>query len=292
MKLSMLLPVLNEGQLLEANLETTLPYVDEAIIVDGGPEGPSTDDTASIVEQFSKVHPGKITYLSDTFDLGDTTWDESKQRNLGLSKVTGDFLMPHCGDMIYDEEDMARLREAVDKYSDKKIFFCFFLEFWLNINHLRLYRAPESFNAWFPVPQIGDIPILSMELELYYENGPCLHFNHSLLTNYDFLYIHKVTRFHYGWITPFEKQVAKHVRNIKQGEWAEHGEQLKAKGEAAIYAWAVNHVLSYEGLDCKYVYTGMQPKQLQDREFSYLDGYEETIVKYEDKFGKNFWLEG
>lgn len=282
MKLSMLMPVYNEGMLLHYSLETTLPYVDEAIIVNGSQFGPSTDNTKEIIDSFPSE---KIKYFEGTFVTDDGCWDEAAQRNLGLSKVTGDFLMPHCGDMIYDKIDMERMRNAVESFPDKSIFYCMFIEFFCDINHIRLYPG----SSWFPVPMVGDIPILSMKLDPYYENGPQLRIGEVATS--DFVYVHSAVRFHYGWVKPFSDQVAKHVRNITMRQWKEFSDELLAKGEKAIYAWAINHVLEYDRMDCKHVFVGKQPQVLDNQHFSYLVGLEESLDKYETMFGEQFWKE-
>ncbi|KKN62400.1 hypothetical protein LCGC14_0511960 [marine sediment metagenome] len=288
MKLSMLLPIYNESQFLTQNLTTVLPFVDEAIIVDGSPFGPSNDGTDKIIETFKEEYPGKIEYLKGTFELEEGVWDESAQRNLGLTKVSGDFLMPHCGDMIYDIDDIAQMRNSLEKYSDRKIFFCFFLEFFCDTEHLRLYQDKSHFNAWFPCPVIGDIPIFSMDLDPIYQDGPQLKIKQ--VKSSDFVYVHRAVRHHYGWVSPFRKQVEKHIRNVKLRQWGEIGDELLAQGEEVICAWAFRHVLSYESMDCKFPFTGNQPAIMKEKKRSYLEGYDEVIKEYEDKFGEEFYL--
>lgn len=290
MKISMLLPVYNEGLLLSYSLQATLPYVDEAIIINGSQWGPSTDETKHIIDTYISQYGKKIKYYEGTFVKEDGSWDETAQRNKGLSKVTGDFLMPHCGDMIYDEADIIKMREAVDKFPDKKIYHCFFLEFFCDTNHIRLYRDARHFASWFPVPVIGDIPVLSMSLNPYYENGPQLRINEDDLIPSDFVYVHNAVRYHYGWVKPFEAQVEKHVRNVQLRQWGEHGEALLQHGEKAIYIWAINHVLEYDRMTCKHAFVGEQPRIMNNKHFSYLVDYDSTIKKYEKRFGEKFWV--
>ena len=129
-RISMLLPIYNEEEFLPYSLATTIDYVDEVIIIDGGPFGPSDDKTHEIISGFDKIYPGKIQYYSGTFRLENGGWDESTSRNLGLSKVTGDFLMPHCADMIYTHEGMSRIIDAIENFPDKEIIYCLFTVFW------------------------------------------------------------------------------------------------------------------------------------------------------------------
>ena len=45
-----MMPVFNEEKLLPYHLELAVPFVDEIILVDGSPMGPSTDGTKDLIE--------------------------------------------------------------------------------------------------------------------------------------------------------------------------------------------------------------------------------------------------
>lgn len=284
-KISMLLPVYNEEQFLRESLRNTMPFVDEAIVVDGSPWGASTDDTADIIDDFDRLYPGKINYSSGTFVKEDGAWDESAHRNLALSKVTGNILMPHCGDMIYTAEGMAKMVSAMDAFRDKKIIFCPFVEFWLDQQHVRMYGG-YAMEAWYPVLAISDNNFVSMDIVSHYQDGPHLvlkDFDHK-----DFLYLHDVSRYHYGWITGFGFQVRKHVRNMTMGAWAGSDEELDASDEEGIAKWAINHVLKYPDSGCSFDYYGRPPIY---GDYTYLTGYDEEMMAFEEKFGEGFWKE-
>lgn len=279
----MLLPVYNEDRFLQYSLDVPIKFVDEIIIVDGGPLGVSTDKTTNIIDEFDSKYPNKIQYLSGTFVLDDGVWDESAQRNLGLSKVSGNILMPHCGDMIYTNEGMSKMVDAIRRFPEKKIIYCLFIEFWLNQQRIRLYGG-HAMEEWFPVPAISDIPFVSIDIINEYKDGP-----HLILKEYennDFLFITDAFRYHYGWISGFDKQIAKHVRNITMGAWGEYGESIKIKGDKAIVTWAINHVLNYPNESCGFDYSGHIPLNLT---LSYLDNYDKTIEFYENQYGQDFW---
>ena len=289
-RISMLLPIYNEEEFLPYSLATTIDYVDEVIIVDGGPFGPSDDNTKAIIDSFDVIYPGKIQYYSGTFRLENGGWDESASRNLGLSKVTGDFLMPHCGDMIYTHEGMSRMIDALERFPDKEIIYCLFTEFWQDERYLRLYGG-HAMEAWFPVQAISDIPIVSMSVVDKYMGGPSLCLNKSYThgaTNGGFLYVPNVYRYHYGWISGFDKQVEKHIRNMTMGAWAENSEMdIRDKGDMEIAKWAINHVINYKDNTCYFDYCGEIP--IRPR-FSYLDRYDKAITKYEALYGEGFWI--
>lgn len=283
MKISMLLPLYNEEQFLYYSLENTLRFVDECIIVDGSQWGPSTDDTQNIIDEFDRLYPGKINYSSGTFALPDGAWDESAHRNLGLSKVTGNILMPHCGDMIYTAEDMGRMVDALDRYRDKRIIMCPFIEFWLDQKHIRMYGG-HAMEAWYPVPAISDIPFLSMDLIEKYVDGPHLPIHNK--RQEDFLYVPYAYRYHYGWITGFDCQVKKQIRNMTMGAWGETGEPILATGEQGVAKWAINHVLGYANEPCSFDYCGKPPIA---GDYHWLKNYDATIAEYEAKYGEGFW---
>jgi len=283
-KISMLLPVYNEGHILRHSLENTMRYVHEAIVVDGSPWGPSTDETPDIIGEFDLLYPGKITYLTGTFALENGAWDESAQRNLGLSKVTGNILMPHCGDMVYTNDGMARMVAAVDKFREQKIFYCLFLEFWIDQTRLRLYME-RVMNEWFPLPAVSDIPMMSMDVVEHYHDGPNLRLKPRDDTHY--LYVPQAYRYHYGWITGFAAQVKKHIRNMSMGAWKKAGEPIVESGEAGIAKWAINHVINYKVMG-SHPFSGDLPINAN---YNYLEGYDKTIAGYESKHGKDFWKE-
>ena len=285
-KISMLLPLYNEEKFLKYSLEFTLPHVDEAIIIDGSPWGASTDNSLKIIDDFDYKHPNKITYLSGTFALPDGAWDESTQRNLGLSKVTGDILMPHCGDMIYTEADMLKMIGAMEQFPEKRIIYCPFVEFWLDQRHIRLYPGGCMEN-WLPVCANSDVNFLSMDIVGGYLDGP-KGIRFMPYTWQDFLYVPYAFRYHYGWVSGFERQVEKHIRIMTMGGWGEVFKEVKEGGERHIAAWAIKHTLSYPDMPCAFPYCGEAPI---DKEFRYDDGKDETLAGYEKKYGKAFWKE-
>jgi len=278
----MLLPVYNEGTLLRYSLENTIKYVDEIVVVDGGPEGPSNDKTKDIIDGFGKLYPNKINYFSGTFRRENGSWDEGASRNLGLSNITGDILMPHCGDMIYTDSDITKMVNAVKTYPDKRIIYCPFVEFWLDQTQIRLYGG-HAMEAWFPVLAISDIPFVALDLIAEYRDGP-----HLILKEYtykDFLFVPNAFRYHYGWVSGFQTQVNKHIRNITMGAWAEQGDEIMKGGPKGVAKWAVKHVLSYPDMNCGYTFAGTPPINTK---FTYLDGANESILEYKAKYGGDF----
>lgn len=84
-KISAIVPVYNEESLIGPCIRHLEPFVDEIIVVDGGPTGLSTDKTAEIVESFDKT-----VYVSGTFKTIPGAWDAGSQKNQGISVANGD----------------------------------------------------------------------------------------------------------------------------------------------------------------------------------------------------------
>ena len=293
-KISMLLPIYNEEKFLSYSLENTIPSVDEVIIIDGSPWGVSTDNSLNIIDDFHHKYPNKIKYFSGTFalpvensdEIGDGAWDESAQRNLGLSKVSGDILMPHCGDMIYAETDMLKMIEAMERFPDAKIIYCPFVEFWIDQKHIRLY-TDSCLESCLPVCANSDVNFLSMDIVVGYFDGS-KGMQIMPYTWQDFLYVPYAFRYHYGWVSGFDREVEKHIRAMILGCWEETFKEVKEGGERHIAAWAIKHTLSYPDIPCAFPYCGEVPIA---KEFSYDDRKDETLAMYEEKYGKQFWEE-
>lgn len=282
--ISMLLPVYNEERMLFHSLRSTIEFVDQVVVVDGSPFGPSTDRTGDILAFFSRQYPDKIDYLSGTFRLENGGWDEGAQRNLGLAKVDGDYLMPHCGDMVYGFEDMRKMVEAITMFPHRRIAYCPFIEFWIDTQHIRLYRG-FAMEGGFVAPAISDINFVSMELVVEYRGGPHLVLNEWSVT--DMLYVPSAFRYHYGWILGFDTQVRKQYRRMKMGAWANSPDlDLQHEPDEVIVKWAINHVLDYPKMGCNFDYYGEVPTKDC---LTYLDNKDETLAFYEEKYGEGFW---
>lgn len=272
-KISLKLITYNEAFYLPHSLKAVLPYVDEAIIVDGGPDGPSTDGTLDILESFRRQYPQKVKYFSGEYKASDGSWDEMAQANQTLKYVTGDFLMLHHADIIYDGKDMKMIRDAVESYPEIKIFYCDMIEFFFDMNHIRLY--PVNCETLLPKPLTGDVPIMAMSMNPHYvDNAVLAHDGFELKES---LYMPDVKRYHFGWVKPFQKQVEKHVKYMKH---VRREQAIIEKGEEGILQWAIDHVLSYETDGSKFDYYGAYPKIVDELglcDISTMDGYDDFM---------------
>ena len=285
MKFSALIHVFNEELCLPYSLGGLLPVVDECIIVDGSEVGISTDGTKAIIENFQKQYGDKITYLSGTYNR-DGSWDNTAQNNVGLSHVTGDFVMRTHGDLVYDVEDVANIREIVEKYSYKKLFYCPMIDFFVDTNnHLLSSRVEPETKLRREI--CGDAVAYSMESNpryvdyIYKEKWVKSGIAWNLNWDKDILYLPHIKRFHYASVKPFKYQIAKYVRNVIKSDMQELGDELKAKGRKAIFDWAIDQVKTTLILTNGTEYAGEYPIISEPiRHITAMDGYDEFMDWY------------
>ncbi len=285
MTIALVVPVYNEEDMLRQSLRDPLKYVDEAVILDGSPNGPSTDGTRQIIADYEVQYPGKIKYLSGTYRMPNGSWDESTARNLTLANINSDFMIPHCGDMIYGDRDIEILCDAIRTYPEKRVFYCWFLEFWLDQSQIRLYPYME----WFTFPTIGDLNAIAMDSSIQYENGPHIIIPESYKNQHNHLPLPNINRYHCGWISGFLKQVEKHYRNITMGQWGEGMNELRNSSPEKIMAWSINHVLGYPGEGCGYPYMGEPPEVMKGVEWTYNSKLDEGLKDIMGRFDDSLY---
>ncbi len=249
------------------------PHVDEIVMIDGSPDGPSTDDTLAILDKAENV-----TYASDTYKTPRGGWDMARQRNDAINLATGDIYMFLSADMLFLRLEQLRVAVEQDK---SKIFFCNTLEFWEDINKLRLYSA-DCDVLTVPAPII-EVLAIDRCFHPFWEESGRLNLEGAEIT--DRTMLAGTLKFHLGWIRPFEEQVAKHVRNVKQGRWGEPGEELMAGGEGKLEQWAIQETMGYEGIP-SIGFSGELPPEiyLVDGMKSNA-GIETALEAYEEKYG-------
>ncbi len=99
--LSGLMIAQNEGRYIQRALDNVLPFVDEMIVVDGG----STDDTAEIAKK-SGAH-----VWERTFDF-----DFAAQRNFGVEKCAGEWILMLDADEYYTKEFFQKLPKYLSDF--------------------------------------------------------------------------------------------------------------------------------------------------------------------------------
>lgn len=264
----------NEEALLPLVLKNIDPFVDEIIVVDGGPDGESTDGTADIAKGFDKV-----VYCADVFKTVSGAWDVGRQKNAGIALSTGDIIFMTCADMFYSGLDY--LREQIDSDNSHKLWFCSTVEFWLNTNHIRLYSQDDDMTTIKST--ILQAMLVDKDLDPKYDDSGNLALGEVL--NNDKVLVPQTVKFHSGWIRPFEQQVQKHIRHVVQRRWGPEGDELLADGESAIAKWAIQHVLSYPRTPCV-AYKGRLPSIMNGlANMKYNQGIKEVIEKMEAEYG-------
>lgn len=258
---------------MSATLENLSPHVDEIVIVDGGPDDPSTDGTKDIAEACDKV-----LYISGRYATLDGAWDMATQKNDGISKSIGDFLVFASADMFF--MNLGALRDVVEAETHK-IVFCTTVEFWRDTKHIRLYAANDNLLT-LPgaiLEAIGIDRSLSPYIE---ETG---HLNLDGATIDDKVTLPGTIKFHMGWLRPFQEQVAKHICHVRQHRWDEAGERLLRGSPSALEQWAILHTLSYEkgpGV----AYSGSLPTELEQfAEMRWDDGKDDILLDFERRYG-------
>lgn len=258
-------------------LSNVCPHVDEVVIVDGSPQGASTDSTEEIATGFDKVVYHKGTYQTD-----DGGWDSAAQQTMGLELLTGDLVVLMSTDMLYN--DFGIFRRILEEDHDSLLFFCSIAEFWEDTTRLRMYT--QSGNNMLNIPSyLINVFGLDMSLTPYYNAQGVLVIDDIVPERRTL--IPELFRYHLGWIRSFSEQVSKHVRNVKSNRWGEQGQKLLEEGPGALEQWAIQHVLSYPQVP-SVAFKGQLPEEMDAfMGMKYNTGYEDVVSEYEKKYNKS-----
>ncbi len=273
-KISVILPVYNESILLPLVLSNIEQYVDEIVVVDGGPEGKSSDETAELANNCDKV-----VYSTGVFRDSNGGWDSGMHKNTALNATTGDVIMILSADMIFSNMDI--LVSAIQEFSDYKMFFVSTIEFWMDIGHVRLYSTDGD--AKTIAGGLLQLVVVDRSMNPYFDD-----YGNLVLTDADLddrMLVPNCIKYHLGWIRAFDKQVDKHIMHVKQLRWGEHGDKLLSEGDKAVEQWAIRHVLSYPQIP-SVSYGGGVPQDMKIlRGMKYNNGYKEILGQFEERYG-------
>lgn len=288
MRLSAVMNVYNEERLLPVCLSTLLPVFDEVILVEGSEIGSSTDGTIGVAEHYQSLFPNKVTIVTGTFKREDGAWDDARQSNVGLAKATGDFIMRTAADMIYDWDDVAMIREMAERYPNKKHFYAPQLEFFWDTKHINLQDTMTT-EPCLPRAICSDPVLISSRVGLRCfdtEEGVTASTTEQPIDwRRDVVYLIHVKRFHYAYVKPFGSQVEKIVKYVKHGDHRKIGAEVLARGEKAVYDYAINLVLGWERSSNCQPYAGLYPRAGETlRDMKVMDGYEQFMSWYRKKF--------
>jgi len=272
-KISVVMPVLNEETLIGACVANIIDHVDEIIIIDGGPSGPSTDSTREIVESYED----KVIYKSGTYKTASGAWDSNTQKNQGLSETSGDVVVFYSADMFLDNPKA--IFDVIRNDDDFLVYFCPTIEFWIDTNFLRLYSQSNLLSI--PSSVLEVLAVKKSISPIF--DGFSLHTKDASIE--DRLLMPTINKYHLGWIRPFRQQMEKHVRNVKQGRWGKHGEDLLLSGNQKLEQWVISHVLTYKQVG--HVACSLEIPEIlkQFSTMNYNVGLDEIIDEYKSKYG-------
>ena len=274
-RISAIMPIYNEEEILKACLDNLMPYVDELVVIDGGPFGESTDKSKDIVMSYKNV-----IYQSGTFKTIPGAWDITTQKNIAVTEATGDVFLLISADMAYQNLDV--FRTIIEDNPDIKIFYCPTIEFWLNTKHIRLYEPlgnlsiPSGINQAFAIDKTLQ-PIFGEHGKLDIINAKPTE--HLLVMN--------MVKYHFGWIRSFPQQVNKHIRHVRQGAWGEKGKELLNSTEQKLEQWAILHVLSYTQVPNIVVNVDLPESFGGFMNMTYTKNQEDVINSYKKKYGSS-----
>jgi len=184
--------VYNAESLVGYAIEAVLPYVDEYVIVNGSPQGPSTDLTKTVIDSFDS---SKIKYFEGSFGNAASTdnWD-IVQHNFAFEQCTGEWIWKVDADEIYDPRQISKVVSAC-KYDDG----CDYMR-WDNLYFVRdtshIRYVPPPIRLWRDLPGYTFVDLSVTPIC----NGTPIHVatRGRWFTN--------VQTFHYGFLLPYRHQ--------------------------------------------------------------------------------------
>lgn len=256
-------------------LNNLVPHVHEVVVVDGGPEGPSTDASKAIIENFGE----KVKYFSGTFATPHAAWDVGSQKNIALKAAAGDVVLFVSCDMYFAGLDV--LMEAIAEQPDKLIFFTSLVEFWLNTKSMRLQSNDGNF--LFSLPSaVVQLAAVDKSLVPTFDQAGGLRTKEALFESR--VLVPQTVKFHAGWIRDFQQQVDKHIMHVKQGRWGDQGDRLVEVGERTLQQWAIRHVLAYPQTPSVDMMVKLPKEAAVLDNMQYNEGFGGVIDQYEEEY--------
>lgn len=272
--ISMVMPIFNEVDLLPYHLELAAPHIDQIILVDGSPVGPSNDGTRDFID---KADYSNVEIIEGVYEMADRLdgWDKQAQIREGVTEAQGDWLLiTSCDTLFVDYGYIAEILEN----ADGSVYYTYTREFFIDTQHIRL--TPQNSYA---LPLVG---YAIFETSLFDVEQPAF-FKSDDVAMSNFVFLPDAARFHYGWVRDFPRQVARQKRNVKAGLWHEYGEQILQAGDEALDVWAITHVTHYAE-EVAFPYVGVD-HPLGELTFDYLEGFEEVLNEFSNNYGKTYY---
>jgi glycosyltransferase involved in cell wall biosynthesis len=141
MRLSVVLPVLNEETFLPLYLDSVTKYADEVIIIDGG----SKDKSLEVIKSYQKKFNVRLFEQSQSGLPYTDDWNESEVRNFLLDQAKGEWIAAIDVDEIFDDNIRTVLPRLLSQKS-KNILEFPFVDFWKDPWTIRINAQGD--NAW------------------------------------------------------------------------------------------------------------------------------------------------
>lgn len=214
-----LLNVYNEDLLLPYCLEGLMPDIDQCVIVNASSEGPSTDNTKKVIDKYIGLYPNKIEYFEGSFPYPNGSWDEAAQVNFGLSKIDADFMIRIHADIIFDYNEIGKIKELFSRFLNKKFFYAFQRDFWVDTDHIKLYEF--SWEQQLPHPISNDPIAISMKANprAFDDDSGKFGVTADLDWQKDVLWLPDVKKYHFGFVKPFRLMFDKVLIAMKKGDF-------------------------------------------------------------------------
>lgn len=266
--------MLNEEKLLEHCLAMLMPHVDQVVVVDGGPSGPSDDDTREIA--MAAPNGDKLNYINGQYEE-DGIYDKMAQFQAALDLCRHDVIMYITADRLISNLECAA--DIIRQSDNIGLFYSREMDFWLDAKHGR--TGEDGITAF----RTG---LLAVDRTMVTDIGPSGYVKIGDEVP-ERLYIDGACLYHLGWIRPFRQQVEKHVKHINWGLHDEIGEKLIEEGPRAVEAWAIHHVFRYR--DSKSIELCFEPPEAIKPwlTMKYNDGFDEYSKDYEVRYQEEFY---
>lgn len=203
--------VYNAESLLGYAIEAVLPFVDEYIIVNGSPYGPSTDLTKAVIDSFDSP---KIKYFEGTFGSreAEDNWD-IVQHNFAFEQCTCDWIWKVDADEIYDPLQIQKIPKLCRLLQDYYYFQWINLYFVRDTTHIRY--VPPPIRLW---RNLEGNRFIDISVTPTYHGIP-------IFERWKGCWLQDVQTFHYGFILPYRHQFARIQKFIDR----EDNEDAKAR---------------------------------------------------------------
>jgi len=245
----------NEELMIGPAIRSVYDYVDEIIVIDGSPWGPSIDKTASIARS---VGP-KVKVISGTYRSLEGTDHKMVQRQAYLDemdKSLDNWCILHDADEVFTDENIQRLIDHIRSASSETMVFGYRVINFIGDCWHRSGGPPRETSAWRLHPEMSHLN--------HHRVGIHKISNWSLADPPIKIFLDDVTFHHYGHASTFEKDEIRERCYLERGDFEKHGFQTheweRCKKERLIPHWKMKkeRVKTDEGL-----YVGEHPEAIK-----------------------------